>query len=208
MSGAGSLVVILHGVGANGQDLAGLGLALQPALPGTRFASPDAPDAFGGGGPGHQWFSLTDVTPGNRPGRVAAARPGIDRVLGDAIARHGFSGRLGRVALVGFSQGATVALDAVASGRWPVAAVAALSGRLATAIPPGDAPRPPVLLVHGAEDTVVPPEESVAAAAALRRRGFAVETHRLAGVGHEVAPNAVRITAAFLAGIFGDLPVA
>jgi phospholipase/carboxylesterase len=41
------------------------------------------------------------------------------------IEKHGFAGRFDRIAFFGFSQGAIMALDAVASGRWPVRAAAA-----------------------------------------------------------------------------------
>jgi Phospholipase/Carboxylesterase. len=49
---ADQLVIFLHGVGARGADLAGLGPLWQARLPGTVFAAPDAPFAFDQGGRG------------------------------------------------------------------------------------------------------------------------------------------------------------
>src|SRR4051812_19005501 len=55
---ARSLVVFLHGYGANGADLLDIGRDWAEDLPDTAFISPDAPDvceAFAGG---FQWFSI------------------------------------------------------------------------------------------------------------------------------------------------------
>ena len=148
-----NLVILLHGVGSSGADIAGLAPALAPTLPNTKFVSPDGPGRFNAG---HQWFCITGVTPENRPARVAAARPSFDAILSDLIGREGFAGRLDRVALVGFSQGSIMALDALASGRWPVAGVVAFSGRLASPEPLEPVKGSKLLLFHGADDQMMP----------------------------------------------------
>ena len=48
--------------------------------------------------------------------RVAAARAPFDALLAGIVAEHGLTDALDRVALVGFSQGSIMALDAVATG--------------------------------------------------------------------------------------------
>jgi len=195
-----SLVVLLHGVGATGADLAPLVEPLKAFLPSTAFALPDAPAPFDGGGRARQWFSVAGVSADNRGQRVEAARDGFDRVLAATLAANGFAGRLDRVALFGFSQGAIMALDAVASGRWPVAAVVAAAGRL-----PGTGPLPPAatptaaLLLHGEADAVVPPDESRCAAPRLKAAGFPVEARFFAGLGHALSPEGVAAAGAFLA---------
>jgi predicted esterase len=99
-----------------------------------------ATDVYDGGGSGRQWFSVAGVTQANRSERVRHARAVFDRVVSGEIEKHGFAGRFDCVAFFGFSQGAIIALDAVASGRWPVRAVVVASGRLATA-PEAKGPR-------------------------------------------------------------------
>ena len=84
-----SLVIFLHGVNANGADLAPLGNLWRGSLPQTYFAAPDAPFSSGYG---YEWFSLDGVTPENRPGRVAAARQAFDKVLRKILSAHGLSG--------------------------------------------------------------------------------------------------------------------
>jgi len=195
-----SLVVFLHGVGASGADLAPLAEPLAAFLPSTAFASPDAPLPFDGGGRAWQWFSIAGVSVENRPQRVEAARQEFDRVVKAAIAEGGFAERLDRVALFGFSQGAIMALDAVASGRWPVAALVAAAGRLpgatglATAVVPT-----PILLLHGEADGAVPVEESRRAAPRLKAAGFPVEARFFPRLGHALSPELVAAAGEFLA---------
>jgi phospholipase/carboxylesterase len=195
-----SLVVFLHGVGATGADLAPLAESLSAALPATAFVAPDGPARFDGGGPARQWFSVAGVTLDNRPLRVAQAREGFDRVVAAAIAERGFAGRLDRVAFFGFSQGSIMALDAIASGRWSVAAVVAASGRLpGPADPLPAATATPVLLLHGEADTTVPAQESRSAATKLKAAGFTVETRFFPRLGHSISSEGVAAAGAFLA---------
>jgi phospholipase/carboxylesterase len=196
-----SLVIFLHGVRADASQLAPLADAWRAVLPNTAFAAPDAP--FAGPRGGRQWFSLEGVTRETRPQRLAAARPAFDALLGGVIADHGLSGHLSRVALVGFSQGAMMALDALVSGHWPVAAVVAFSGRLAS--PPPLAPRPgaAALLIHGEDDAAIPVQESRDAALALQELGVRTRVEILPGVSHAVTPEGVALAGAFLAECLG-----
>lgn len=196
-----NLVILLHGVGSNGANLATLAEAWRQTLPNAAFAAPDAPFPFGPG-PGRQWFSVIGVTEANRPERVAAARAPLDETLGDIIAAHGLTDQLERIALVGFSQGSIMALDAVASGRWPVAAVVAFSGRLASPQPLTPALGSRVLLIHGDADPVMPVGESAQAASILKRLGVAATNRVLPGVAHSISAEGASIAGAFLAGIF------
>ncbi|MBS7701127.1 MULTISPECIES: dienelactone hydrolase family protein [unclassified Chelatococcus] len=196
-----SLVILLHGVGARGTDLDPLRDALRAHLPNTQFVAPDAPDPFDRGKPLRQWFSTTGVTVVNRPQRVAAARAGFDAIINDIVDVQGLKNRLDRVAFVGFSQGAIMALDAAASGRWRVAATVAFAGRLASP-PPLSPAGARILLVHGAADTVIPAAESEEAFSRLHAAGADVSFETLPDVGHFVSPDGIALAGAYLARIF------
>lgn len=193
-----SLAVLLHGVGSSGRDLAPLADALRAFLPRTHFVAPDAPNRFDRA-PGRQWFGVVGVNEENRPQRIEAARGGFDRVLTAQLDRFGLSGRTNCVALVGFSQGAIMALDALATGRWPIAAVVAFSGRLASpgALAPAAGAR--ALLIHGGADRVIPSEETRRAAERLREAGVDVDAHVVPGLGHGISPEGVAMAGEFLA---------
>lgn len=198
-----SLVILLHGVAAFGYDLDPLAGVLRRSLPGAAVIAPDAPFAYELG-PGRQWYSLEGVTPENRLERIQAARPAFDALIGSLVAAQGLENRLERVALVGFSQGATLAFDAMARGRWPVGALALLSGRFVTPAPFLPAHTTPVLLVHGSADGAVPPEETRRAAVMLQGAGMMVQSHILRGVGHTISPTGMKLTRRFLRERLGE----
>ena len=105
---ASALVVLLHGYGANGDDLIALGEGWRRWLPDAAFVAPNAPQTIPGMYGGLQWFALTLRDPSEYWRGVEAARPAVDRFLDAELARY----RLppSRLVLVGFSQGTMMAL--------------------------------------------------------------------------------------------------
>jgi len=192
------LVIFLHGVGSCGADMIGLGRHWAEALPDTGFAAPDGPDPFDmyAQASGRQWFSVKGVTADNRAQRLVEAREAFDATLHAVMAERGIDDPA-RVALVGFSQGAIMALDAVVSGRWPVAAVVAYSGRLSSPLPWMPAPTP-IRLVHGDQDEVIPFAETLEAAERLTAVGLSADAHILKGLGHSINAPGSRLGRDFL----------
>ncbi len=198
---AASLVVLLHGYGADGNDLIGLADPLAGVLPDTVFLSPDAPEPCAVNPGGRQWFPIPwiDGSP------EAAMRAGALRSMGilsawlpAAMAAEGVAAD--RVALVGFSQGTMMSLAVGPRLPEPLAGIVGFSGRLADI---GDAAgpvahRPPVLLIHGDMDQVIPVEALAEARGALAADGFAVSWHVSQGTGHGIAPDGLRLAAGFL----------
>lgn len=183
------LVIFLHGVGSQGATFAPLAAQWATDCPMLDFATPDAPFPFDLASQGRQWFSIRGVTDANRAERIVAARQAFDETLRACIAEAGLEDELEKIVLVGFSQGAIVALDAVVSGRWPVAGVVAFSGRLASPQPFLPATRTRVLLVHGDADAVMPVQEAPRAERALTMAGIGVECDILPGVGHTLSAS-------------------
>ncbi|MBO9127230.1 MULTISPECIES: alpha/beta hydrolase [unclassified Rhizobium] len=192
------LVIMLHGVGSSGNDLAPLADVWRDRLPGAVFVSPNAPSpsSFGSG---YQWFSVAGVTEDNRSSRIKDARASFDATISAIVKENGFEDRLDQVALVGFSQGTIMALDAVASGRWPVGAVVGFSGRLGSPLPLEPALATPVLLLHGNADAVIPASETTKAAALLEPLGMKVETVIVPGLGHTISASGAEKAGSFLA---------
>ncbi len=195
-----SLVVFLHGYGADGADLLGLADPLAQHLPDTVFVAPDAPEPCAGNPMGRQWFGIPwmDGTPEEEAkAGVARSAEDLNAFLDARLAAEGLGPEA--LALVGFSQGAMMSLH-VAPRRAPaVAAVVAISGRLLAPELLGEVKtRPPVMLIHGDRDPVVPFAEMDRAAEALAAAGFDVYGHIMEGTPHGIAPDGLSVTMQFL----------
>jgi phospholipase/carboxylesterase len=214
---AKSLVVLLHGYGADGNDLIELGAQWQRLLPDTAFVAPHAPGRIPGFPPGmrggRQWFALDAYDPEllrRDPHQTAAvyatmrdaaapAAATLDGFLDAELARHGLPG--GRLALVGFSQGTMMALQ-VGLRRQPApAAILGYSGALlgGDALPDAIRARPPVLLIHGDADEVVPVEAMFAALQALGEADCPARFHVCPGLGHGIDAAGLQLGGVFLA---------
>jgi len=105
---ATSLVVFLHGYGADGNDLIGLANFWGMLLPNTAFVSPHAPEPCPDAPMGRQWFPLARIDPAKLRAGVMSAAPILDAFLDAELAQHGLTNAA--LALVGFSQGSMMAL--------------------------------------------------------------------------------------------------
>ena len=193
------LAIMLHGVGSNGADMMGLAQVLSPSLPNVDFVAPDAPSPAGFG-QGREWFSIAGVNTENRPARIEGVRASFDALINKILAEKGYADRLDRVVLIGFSQGSMMTLDAVASGRWPVAAAIAFSGRLATN-PPFTVTPTKLLLLHGDADPVVPVQETLRANEMLGTAGFDVAHQIFPNLGHSISGDGIKRAVAFLSAL-------
>jgi phospholipase/carboxylesterase len=193
-----SLVVLLHGVGADGNDLIGLAPAWAPLLPGTEFVAPDGPYPCDMAPFGRQWFSLLDRSPEAILAGVRATAPILDAFLDAALASRGLDDA--KLALVGFSQGTMMSLYVGPRRAKPCAGIVGYSGALvgAALLANEIRARPKVLLVHGEADPVVPFAAMATAETALKAAGVPVETLNCSGMGHSIDENGLRRGGEFL----------
>ncbi len=199
-SPATHLVVLLHGYGADGNDLIGLAEHWREFLPGAIFVAPNAPDRVPGAPSGFQWFPISRIDPHEMQNGVAAAAPGIDAFLDAELARLGLPPE--KLVLAGFSQGAMLALHLGMRRPIAPAAIIGFSGLLAGP-PPADAIRPPVLLTHGDADTVIPVAAMFAAITALGAAGVPLQWHMARGMGHGIDQDGLVMAGLFMAMAFG-----
>ncbi len=141
------LLVLLHGYGSHEGDLFSMspGLPLEPVI-----ASLRAPVAENGG---WAWWSREDSPSGNPPAeRVDAAADAVIEWL-DGL-------EYTSVSLVGFSQGAALALQLLRHAPGSFTATVAIAGFVASGDHPGDAElavvRPRVFWGRGTEDRMIP----------------------------------------------------
>lgn len=191
------LVVFLHGFGADGNDLIGLGREWARALPHAAFVSPNAAEPCGMAPMGRQWFDLSLGDMSRIVAGVKQAAPALEAFLDAELERHNLPGQA--LGLVGFSQGTMMALAVGLARKPPPAVIVGYSGALTTveALPePGSAPA--ILLVHGDMDEVIPVDAMLIAREQLAQAGLPVEWHVAQGIGHGIDGEGLRLGGAFL----------
>lgn len=189
------LLVLLHGIGADEDDLFGLAGHLD-----GRFLVVSARAPFEAEPMGYAWYAIdwSAFPPRADAAQARESREKLARFLGEACQAYGADPA--RVHLLGFSQGASMALGVALSRPHLVRSVVAHSGRLLRQFLP---PAPllglaglPVLLQHGRHDPVVPvafADEArglLAPLVALERRDY--------DLGHEIGPESLRDLAGWL----------
>ncbi len=185
-------LVLLHGLGTNESDL--LPLAAELGRDDVLVVGARAPHAYpAGSGLGYAWYDFQ--APGEALARSVGAAVGVlEPFLEDVIAGYPVDPQ--RLFVLGFSQGAVMAL--AVSLRRPdlVAGVIALSGYLPPDSKPArvdDGRRFPVFIGHGTDDPLIGVQAARDAADALQTRGHEVSLHE--------CPAAHSITAGELADV-------
>ncbi len=194
---AKSLVVFIHGYGANGDDLIDIGRHWGQILTDTAFSSPHAPEPCAGAPMGRQWFALTMRDPSETWRGTSAAAAGLNAYLDSELKRLALDDT--KLALVGFSQGTMMALHVgLRRARGP-GAILGYSGMLAGPEHLGEAiATPPILLIHGDQDQVLPVGFMFAAAQALGEAGRPARFHVCPGLGHGIDGDGLRLGGQFL----------
>ena len=192
------LVVLLHGLGADGNDLISLAPLFAQVLPGAAFVAPNAPFPCDMASFGRQWFSFQDREPEAVVAGVRAAAPHLEAFIDSELERAGLGDE--RLALIGFSQGTMMAPHVALRRARPCAAVIGYSGALVAPqlLAEEIESRPPVLLVHGDADEVVPFSSMAAAGQALRENGLLVHSEPRPGLSHGIDEEGLQLGAAML----------
>lgn len=200
LSGRGpkQLVIMLHGVGADGENLIDLANSFQNVLPDAHFIAPNAPFPYENAPIGYQWFSLNDRREETLLKGMNTTMPILNEFIDQQLKR--FNLLENKLILIGFSQGTMMSLHISFRRENSFAAVIGFSGSLV-----GDQvlakeikSRPPVLLIHGEEDNVVPFGLMLYSSRALKKLSIPVITYECEGLGHMISLKGVNRAKDFL----------
>ncbi len=189
------MLVALHGWGANSQDLAPLVSEFE--LPEFQFIFPDAPYTHPQLATGKAWYDLNS----NDFQGLDQSRQTLSDWLESLEKTTGVP--LSRTFLAGFSQGGAMTLDVGLT--LPLAGLCSLSGYLHSqpqvydraACTECNRATPPVLIVHGRQDSVVPVQAAQKARDILRSLGVEVEYQEF-NMGHEILPEVLTLMQRFV----------
>ncbi len=198
---ATSMMVLLHGYGADGDDLMGLAGTMAPYFPDTVFVAPDAPEKCAGNAAGFQWFSVPQVDGASEEDAVSGMMQSaidLDAYLDTVMAEEGVTPD--KTVLFGFSQGTMMALQVAPRRADPLAAMVGFSGSLMLpdALRDEVVTKPPVMLLHGDKDEVVPYEALNKAEFALDTLGFEVYAFVMENAAHGIASDGLSVATGFM----------
>ena len=194
-----SIVILLHGYGADGENLISLAAELSKAFPDTHFFSPNGILPFENAPFGYQWFGLNDRSEQSMLKGLNNAAPYINQFIDYQLQKFNLSDE--NLALIGFSQGAMLALHTALRRTKKIGAVISFAGMLVAPqlLQTELESKPPVSLIHGALDDVIPLPAMQMALAALEYAHIPVETiiepmlgHSIGTVGLEFARKALK----------------
>jgi len=207
-----SLVVLLHGYGADGQDLIDLAPFFAQHLPNTAFHSPDGPETCEMSPFGRQWFSLArcdadflrrnsetqDIAFETMYEGACESAPSVNEYIHSLMAEYQLTAK--QVCLVGFSQGTMMALHIGARQTESFASIVGFSGALVgtSNIAKETTSKCPVLLIHGEADEMLPVHAVTLAENGLRSAGFTPKIITRPALPHSIDQEGAIAAAAFL----------
>lgn len=185
------LFVFLHGGGATPESMISVAFKFQARFPSAALLVPRGFDAFEGELPGERACSMLALSENNRLERVAAILPGLEDLVRREQTHCGVSAE--STVLVGFSQGGTVALEAVKRLPGLAGAVVAYSARFASLPLAGSSINARIHLVHGEHDAIVSRVHSERAARVLSALHVPVTLDIVEDLGHALSHHAVSL---------------
>jgi phospholipase/carboxylesterase len=176
-------VIVLHGLGADGNDFVPIAQELQlDAVGPVRFVFPHAPVmpvTINNGYQMRAWYDILGFDRGSREDEAGLrkSQAAVEQLIAGQKAR-GISAS--RIVLAGFSQGCAMSLLTGLRYSEPLAGIAGLSGYLPLALQTAAErsqanARTPIFLAHGSEDNVVLIDRARASLKMLQQLGYGVE---------------------------------
>ena len=192
------LVVMLHGVGSDGNDLISLVPYIQNSLPNCHFISPHAIEAYDMAPFGRQWFSLQDRTPATITKLVANNAPLAFKLIKDKQEQLGLTNA--DTILFGFSQGTMMGMYLTLIQEEPFAAMVGFSGML---LPPLELNNKvtPFCIIHGGQDDVVYAEESSNTSQYLTQNNIEHQLLIIPNLTHSIDASGMEFAVKFLKNI-------
>lgn len=200
---AKNMVVMLHGLGSDANDLISIAPEWAGELPDTLFVSPNAPFPCDMAPYGFQWFSLQERTPEKILAGVETAMPILNAFIDQQLEKNSMTD--GQLAVVGFSQGTMMALHTMPRRAKPCACVVGYSGALVD--PEGlkdveNLVKMPILAVHGDADDVVHPGNLERISDGFEAAGFEIEAIMRPNLAHGIDMVGLKRGGSFIAEAF------
>lgn len=196
-----NLIIFLHGVGADGNDLIGLAPEFAEIFPNSVFLSPNAPFEYDMYPAGYQWFSLQDRNENSMFEGIKNAIPILKEYIDENLTKYDLKYK--DLILIGFSQGTMMALQLAPRLESSCHSVIGFSGAFLKSeiLKEEIKSKPPILLIHGDIDQVIPVASHTIAVTSLKNIGLSVESHVLYNLAHSINMKAIDLAKNFIKNI-------
>ncbi len=195
-------VILLHGYGGDGNDIAPVTINWKRFLPNTIFICPDGPETCSINPTGYQWFDLNSEDEEYITKKALEA----EKILKEFIVeiKNEFNLLNSNICLSGFSQGCMMSINVGLSDKEKFAGIIGFSGKIINRNELGNRilSRPCTLLIHGDQDEIVPPVNLLEAKDFFERNKIDITTKMLKGCGHNIPVEASSLGLTFLKKIF------
>ena len=195
-------VILLHGYGGDGNDIAPVTINWKRFLPNTIFICPDGPETCSINPTGYQWFDLNSEDEEYITKKASEA----EKILKEFIVeiKNEFNLLNSNICLSGFSQGCMMSINVGLSEKEKFAGIIGFSGKIINRNELGNRilSRPSTLLIHGDQDEIVPPVNLLEAKDFFERNKIDITTKMLKGCGHNIPVEASSLGLTFLKKIF------
>lgn len=181
------LVIILHGLGVDGENLIDIARVMNRFIPDTYFIAPNAPYPYDFQPEKYyQWFSIINRTPEKSLAGARNAETFLNEFIDYQLKRFGLKEK--ELVVIGFSQGAMMSLHTCLRRKNPVALVVGFSGALIAPeiLSEEIKSKPKVLLCHGNDDEIVPISRIYEAEDALKKNKVQVKAYTYDNIGHSI----------------------
>ncbi len=183
------LFVFLHASGADARSMIPAAFKYQGRFPSAALVVPSGFSLYRKTPESKQWFSTSGLTDENRMARIAEILPRVEHLIRREQTNHRVPSE--RTVLIGYSQGATVALEAVKAFPELAGAVVAYSARFARLPQAGTRMDSRIHLVHGEYDSVVSRVHAERAERALAGLHVPVTLDIIQDLGHALTHEAI-----------------
>tara|TARA_B100000614_G_scaffold120265_1_gene107763 strand:+ start:174 stop:833 length:660 start_codon:yes stop_codon:yes gene_type:complete len=195
-------VILLHGYGGDGNDIAPVTINWKRFLPNTIFICPDGPETCSINPTGYQWFDLNSEDEEYITKKALEAEKILKKFIAEI--KNEFSLLNSNICLSGFSQGCMMSINVGLSEKEKFAGILGFSGKVINKFDLDSRifSKPSTLLIHGDQDEIVPPVNLLEAKDFFERNKIDIITKMIKGCGHNIPVEASSTGLIFLKKIF------
>ena len=192
------VIVLCHGYGGDGKNISNLAINWQRFLPDAIFLCPNAPEVCVVNPRGYQWFDLTSEKEETMFEKSLAAEEKLNTFLDQVI--NNFQLESSNLALVGFSQGCMMSIQAGLKRKEQINCIIGYSGKVINQkhLLENINSKPKIFLMHGANDTIVSPTHLLEAKEYLKKCGLKIKTKLFKNCEHNISVEGTSLGLAFL----------